>query len=111
MFESSKNLTPTPAEPRNPFYLLLLVVSLLFVVTALAYAFVPTLEGMAFDAGHDIDHNAVRDSLVNDGWLWLLYEVIAMIVLSLVSMGYDRLRTLQKERSQTTIPPTKTEEK
>ncbi len=97
----------TPSEPRNPFYLLLLLVSLLFVVTALAYAFVPTLEGVAFDAGHDIEHSAVRDSLVNDGWLWLLVEVAAIVVLGLASMAYDRLRTLQKERGSATIPPSK----
>ncbi len=100
----------TPAEPRNPFYLLLLLVSLLFVITALAYAFVPTLEGMAFDAGHDVQHNAIRDSLVNDGWLWLVGEVGAIVVLSLLSMGYDRLRTLQKDGTQTTIPPARPEE-
>jgi len=100
----------TPSEPRNPFYLLLLLVSLLFVITALAYALVPTLEGMAYDAGHDVEHSAVRDSLVNDGWLWLLIEVAAIVVLGLASMGYDRLRSLQKERSQATIPPSKPEE-
>ena len=100
----------TPAEPRNPFYLLLLLVSLLFVITALAYALLPTLEGMAYDAGHDVEHSAVRDSLVNDGWLWLLIEVGAIVVLGLASMGYDRLRSLQNERSQATIPPSQPEE-
>jgi hypothetical protein len=101
----------TPSEPRNPFYLLLLLVSLLFVVTALAYAFVPTLEGVAYDAGHEIEHSAIRDSLVNDGWLWLLGEVGAIIILGLASMAYDRLRSLQKERSEATIPSSKPEEK
>src|SRR6202044_591305 len=38
-------------EPRNPFYLLLLAVSFLFVITALAYAVVPTLEDKAKQAG------------------------------------------------------------
>jgi hypothetical protein len=99
----------TPSEPRNPFYLLLLLMSLLFVITALAYAFVPMLEGMAYDAGNDIAHSAVRDSLVNDGWLWLLGEVVAMVLLGVLSMGYDRLRTLQKERAAKTIPPSQPE--
>jgi hypothetical protein len=99
-----------PPEPRNPFYLLLLLVSLLFVITALAYAFVPTLEGMAYDAGHDIEHSAIRDSLVNDGWLWLLLEVTAIVVLGLASMGCDRLRSLKKERAPATIPPSQPEE-
>jgi hypothetical protein len=97
----------TPSEPRNPLYLLLLVVCLLFVVTALAYAFVPTLEGMAYDAGHDVEHSAIRDSLVNDGWLWLLGEVVAIVILSLASMAYDRLRSLQKERAAVTMPSSK----
>ena len=100
----------TPSEPRNPFYLLLLLVSLLFVITALAYAFVPMLEGMAFDAGNDIPHSAIRDSLVNDGWVWLLGEVISMVVLGVLSMGYDRLRSLKKERAGKTIATAKPEE-
>ena len=35
------------SEPRNPFYLLLLAASLLFVATALAYGVVPVLEEKA----------------------------------------------------------------
>ncbi len=41
---------PAP-EPRNPLYLLLLVASQLFVVTALAYALIPVLEEKAAEAG------------------------------------------------------------
>jgi hypothetical protein len=100
----------TPTEPRNPFYLLLLLASLLFVITALAYAFVPTLERMAQDSGTTIQHSLVRDSLVNDGWLWLFVEVAAIVVLSGASMVYDRLRTLQTERAAATIVPAKPEE-
>ena len=33
-----------PVEPRNPFYLLLLIVGVLFVATALGYGVVPLLE-------------------------------------------------------------------
>ena len=40
-----------------------------------------------------------------DGWRWLLWEVAAMIVFGLLSMGLDRLRRLQKERAAVTIPP------
>jgi hypothetical protein len=100
----------TRSEPRNPLYLLLLVVCLFFVITALAYAFVPTLEGMAFDAGRDVEHSAIRDSLVNDGWLWLLVEVVAIVILSVASMACDRLRSLQKEPAAATIPSAKPEE-
>jgi hypothetical protein len=62
---------------------------------------------MAHNVGRDVEHSAIRDSLVNDGWLWLLCEVGAMVVLGLLSMGHDRLRTLQKERAAKTIPPSK----
>src|SRR4051812_8356140 len=92
-------------EPRNPFYLLLMLASLLFVVTALAYAVVPALEQKAIEAGQQPPPSPFRDELRADGWKWLLYEVAAMIVFSLLSMGLDRLRTLQKQRAAATIPP------
>jgi hypothetical protein len=94
-----------PTEPRNPLYLLLLLASLLFVVTALAYAIVPVLEQKAADAGQPPPPSAFRDALRKDGWRWLLYEVGAVVILSIASMAVDRLRTLQKPRDQATIPP------
>jgi hypothetical protein len=95
----------TSAEPRNPFYLLLLVASVLFVITALAYALVPLLEQHMAESGQIPPASPFRDSLRVDGWQWLLYEVGAMILFGLLSMGLDRLRSLQKERSEGTIPP------
>ncbi|MHB1423339.1 MAG: hypothetical protein ACYC3I_09130 [Gemmataceae bacterium] len=100
----------TTTEPRNPLYLLLLLASLLFVVTALAYAVVPTLEQQAADAGQPPPPSAFRDALRKDGWRWLLYEVGAVVVLSFASMAVDRLRTLQKPRAEGTIPPVQKEE-
>jgi hypothetical protein len=91
-------------EPRNPFYFLLLLASLLFVVTALAYAVVPTLEQKAIAVGEVPPPDAFRDALRQDGWRWLLYELAAMILFGLASMGLDRLRRLQKERSSGTMP-------
>jgi hypothetical protein len=90
-------------EPRNPFYLLLLLASVLFVVTALAYAVVPTLEEKAKEAGEYPPPSAMRDALRNEGWRWLLVEVAAMVVLGVASMGLDRLRRLKKERAEATI--------
>ncbi len=95
----------TNREPRNPLYLLLLLASLLFVVTALAYAVVPTLEQKARDAGQPPPSSEFRDALRNDGWRWLLYEVVAVVVLSIASMAVDRLRGLQKSPGDVTIPP------
>ena len=98
---------PPPPEPRNPFYFLLLLASVLFVATALAYAVVPVLEEKARDAGQEPPPSAFRDALRKDGWRWLLYEVAAMIAFGFLSMGLDRLRRLQKERTEATIPSTK----
>ena len=66
---------PQP-EPKNPFYLLLLLAGLAFTVTALAYAVVPTLEQKAIDAGQP-PPSPFRDALRADGWKWLLAELVA----------------------------------
>lgn len=95
----------TTTEPRNPLYLLLLLASLLFVITALAYAVVPVLEQKATDAGQPPPPSAFRDALRKDGWRWLLYEVGAVVVLSVASMTVDRLRTLKKQPVKGTIAP------
>src|SRR5258708_6738186 len=92
------SMSTPPSEPRNPFYLLLLLVSLLFVMTALAYAVVPVLEQKAVAAGQEPPPSPFRDALREDGWLWLLYEVAAIFVLSALSMGLDRWRSLREKR-------------
>jgi hypothetical protein len=92
-------------EPHNPFYLLLLLASFVFVITALAIAIVPVLEDKANLAGATVPASPFRTALRDQGWQWLLYQVAAMIVFGLASMGLDRLRRLQKERSQAKIPP------
>jgi hypothetical protein len=95
----------TRSEPRNPFYLLLLLVSFSFVVTALAYAIIPTLEQKAMDLGQGPPASAWRDSLRSDGWRWLLWQLGGMVLLCILSMGLDRLRSLKKERNAGTILP------
>jgi hypothetical protein len=92
-------------EPRNPFYLLLLLASLLFTLTAIAYAVVPLIEDKARAAGEVVPASPWRQALRDDGWKWLLYEVGAVIVFGLLSMGLDRFRRLQKERAAATMPP------
>jgi hypothetical protein len=96
----------TTTEPRNPLYLLLLLASLLFVLTALAYAVVPMLEEKAAQAGADVPQSAFRDTLRKEGWKWLLYEVAAMIVLAIGSMWVDRqrLRRLQNDGGAGKMP-------
>jgi hypothetical protein len=89
-------------EPRNPFYLLLLLVSLLFVTTALAYGVVPVLEEKATAAGQPPPPSPVRDALREKGATWLLYELGAMAVFAVLSMGLDRVRSLRKERTAMT---------
>ncbi len=96
----------TQSGPRNPFYILLLLVSLLFVITALGVYVVLRAE----QAGADVPKEGFHQLLKSDGVWWLLYEVAAIAVLSLLSMGLDRLRSLQKQRSAGTIPPELTTE-
>jgi hypothetical protein len=95
----------TQTEPRNPFYILLLLVGLLFVITLLAVVLVPMMMEKAASAGGDVPKEGFHQLVKRDGIWWVLYEVIAIIVLSLLSMGLDRLRSLQKERTARTIPP------
>ncbi len=94
-----------PKEPRNLFYFLLLLASLVFTINAVALALIPIIEEKARDAGAAVPSDPFRDALRTDGWRWLLYEVGAIIVFGLLSMGLDRLRRLQKERAQATMPP------
>ncbi len=91
------------AEPRNPFYLLLLIVGVVFVATVMAYAVVPMLEQKAMDAGQMPPESPFRDALRQDGWRWVLAEVALLVTLGLLCMGLDRYRRWKKE-SET--PPT-----
>jgi hypothetical protein len=93
------------SEPRNPFYMLLLAASVLFVATALGYGVVPVLEEMAARAGEPAPPSPFREALRANGPVWLLYQLGAMIVFGLLSMGLDRLRSLQKQQTAGTIPP------
>jgi hypothetical protein len=85
-------------EPRNPFYLLLLIVGMVFVLTVLTYALVPVLEQKALDAGTVPPPSPFRDALRRDGWKWVLGEVALLVVVGLLSMGLDRCRRWQRER-------------
>jgi hypothetical protein len=88
----------TPAERPNPLYLLLLLASLLFTVTAVAYAVVPVLENNAA-RGQIVQPSALRAR----GATWLLCELGAVAVLAFASMWLDRRRSLKKERTAGTI--------
>src|SRR5947208_10884989 len=96
-----------PREPRNPFYLLLLIVGVFFVMTVLAYALVPVLEEKARDAGAVPPPSPFRKSLREDGWKLVLGELGALILLGLASMGLDRYRRWRREREPKTPDETK----
>jgi hypothetical protein len=93
-----------PKEPHNPFYFLLLAASILFVATALAYGVVPLLEEQMPPGEQATPRTAFGEALRADGHWWLMYEVAAMTLFALLSMGLDRLRSLQKPPSPGTIP-------
>ena len=96
MHEATRNMTATNERP-NYLYPLLLLASGVFVVTALAFAVVPVLEQKAIDAGQVPPPSPFRDALRTDGWKWLLWQLAAMIVLGLASMGLDRWRRWRSE--------------
>ncbi len=81
------------------------MVGVIFVVTALAYAVVPVLEQKARDAGQPPPPSPFRNALRTNGGTWLLAELAVVAVLSIASMVWDRLRSLQKERAEAKIPP------
>lgn len=93
-------------EPRNPFYLLLLLAGVLFTVTVLAVAVLPALEKRWLDAGEQAPPSPLRDALDEHGLTLVLWETAAIIVFGLASMGLDRYRRLQRERAAATMPST-----
>jgi hypothetical protein len=92
---------------RNPLHVLLLVVGVVFVITALACAVIPVLEEKAAEAGEPPPPSEFRDALRTDGWKWLLIELAVLLVLGVASMVYDHLRSLQNAKAAPTIPPEK----
>jgi len=96
---------PNATEPRNPLYFLLLLVGLIFTLTAVAYAVIPVLEQKALEAGEEVPPSAARTALREEGWKWLLYELAVLVALGLAAMGLDRYRRLQSEAKPNTIPP------
>jgi hypothetical protein len=95
----------TSSEPRNPLYLLLLLVGLLFVVTAIAYALIPILEQKAAEQGEQPPPSEFRDALHRDGSTWLLGELAVLVVIGIASMVLDRLRSLKTGKRDGTISP------
>ena len=63
----------SPSEPRNPFYLLLLLVGLLFAVTLLAVLMVPILMEKAERAGGDVPKEGFHQLIKRDGVWWVVY--------------------------------------
>ena len=97
-------MTTHQREPRNLFYFLLMAACIIFVATSLAYVVVPWLEDKAAEAGQPAPPSAWRESLREDGWIWLFSQAAAIGVFSMLAMGLDRLRTLRKARAEATIP-------
>lgn len=89
--EPSANLAATPREPRNWFFSLLVPVGVVFVMTALAYAIIPTIEDRAIQAGTPPPPSAIRDALREDGWIWLLVQAGIVAALSMAAMVWDQL--------------------
>src|SRR3954453_21483823 len=87
---------PTPPrKPRpNPFYVLLMVVSTLFVITAMGYLVGPYVERQAIanpGAGPGPGSRALSAWFERKGVLVLGIEFAAMFVLAMLAMATDRL--------------------
>jgi hypothetical protein len=93
-------------EPRNPFYFLLLAVSALFVATALAYGIFPVLDENAFSVGQKTPPSAFRRAIRTQGPLWLIYELSAMTVAVILSLGLDWLRSSKDQASAPDVSST-----
>jgi len=90
-------------EPRNPFYLLLLIVGLIFVITLLAVVLVPILMDKAQAAGAEVPKEGFHQLIKRDGIWWVVAQAVALVILGIASMVLDRLRSLKKERAARTI--------
>jgi hypothetical protein len=91
------------SEPRNPFYFLLLAVSVLFIATALAYGIFPLMEDNAALVGPRQPISPFRAALRTNGATWLLYEVAGMAILVVMSLGLDWRRSSRS--GPTNAPP------
>lgn len=78
-----------PVQRRNWFFTLLIPVSIVFAVTAIALAVIPVIEERAAQAGNPPPHSAMRDALRRNGWIWLLIEAGVVTALSLAAMMWD----------------------
>lgn len=82
----------TKARP-NPFYVLLMVVSTLFVVTSMGYLVGPFVERQAVDnpgAGPGPGSRALAAWFERRGVVALGIEFVAMFLLALLAMATDR---------------------
>ena len=93
------------SEPRNPFYFLLLAVSMLFVATALAYGILPQIEDNASSMGQRVPISPFRSALRKDGAQWLLYEVAAIAVVVVLCLGLDWWRSPANAAHGPSDPP------
>ena len=72
---------------------MLVPAGVVFVITALAYAIIPTLEDRAAAGGNVPPPSAVREALRENGWWWLLIQAGVLVILSIAAMVSDARRT------------------
>ena len=90
---------PPPCEPRNWFFTLLVPAGVVFAITAIAYAVIPSLEDRAAQAGAAPPPSLLRTALREEGWWWLLVETGVVVLLSLAAMVWDRVVIQSKKGS------------
>ena len=81
------------SNQRNPFYFLLLAASMLFIATALAYGILPQMEDNAASVGPRPAQAPFRAALRTHGPRWLFFELAAMALFVVLSLGLDWWRS------------------
>jgi len=95
-------------EPVNPFYVLLVVVGVLFSITAFAYT-VMAYRAISPDATRGLEQHALTDFLDRHGIALLSWELGLLAVASFAAMGLDRFRDLRRPASPSETPAEKSD--
>ena len=88
-------------EPFNPFYVLLVLLGVVFLLTACAYSVMAFLANNPRAAGELGDH-VLTDFLDRHGVELMAWELGLLAVASCAAMGLDRFRSMRRQRDAAT---------
>jgi len=91
-------------EPLNPFYVALVVVGILFVITAFAYGTM-AFRAIAPDRGAAADNHPLTEFLDGHGVELMGWELGLLAVTTMAAMMLDRVRSLRQEATRSVPAP------